>query len=353
MKIFSGTGSRGVCVFWMSLVLSSGIHAADLPDLSIEFNGLIETKPGTECYDAQQPWFVSISALNYFVNYKLHPEGQPGKAGPFATKFEVFKGNSLDSGLLYTGDLFYAPGLGDKNDMVEDPFYVVFGMRLPYGIKHTDLGVKYAFRITVDSTKLVAESNESNNTYTWNKLEVPPLAKFDGMSQKPQYQQLRIASTRKTSNDRKNALEVRVKNAGNVASEKTDLQLRLKDPINGTSLLYTQPIEPIQPGQSAWFTLVAYVPFILPKTEASVSNANANRRKFSQLASTKTALVFEPKKGIFEKPKISIFEIELPTDYIVTRPFTLTILKNTEPKYYGEKASNSDGVIHIPVKMFK
>lgn len=207
---------------------------------------------------------------------------------------------------------------------------------------HTDLGVKHAFRITVDSPNQISESNEKNNVYKWEQKTVPGFAyDYSLPPSKPQYQQLKIANT-KSSPGKNNTIDVLVYNAGNVPSYQTNLFLSFKDYITGGGIKDIEPIAPIQPGQSMWFTLTADQSFVIPETSSV-----RIRRKPPVVT---TVVAREPRKWLIGKSKSKVYQLSESTDYKITKPFVLMIDGNTEDQYYMPKSSRGGGVIHIPGK---
>lgn len=149
------------------------------PNLQIFFDGLEEAVPGMPCYDPAQPWFVHVTVVNANSDPKwapnlraLDPKNPTAAAGGFAIVFEVFVGvtaalGSQHSGSVYMDSLGAYPG--------SNACALGFSMQLPKNISKADFGVKYGFRFTVDMYSDVAESNEGDNVFLWDKAQVPPL----------------------------------------------------------------------------------------------------------------------------------------------------------------------------------
>ncbi|MET1078401.1 MAG: hypothetical protein ABWY06_10330 [Pseudomonas sp.] len=247
------------------------------PDLTVRFEGLEEAKPGDNCYDPKQPWYVHVTVLN--AKYKdsiqggLDPNDPTGPAAACNLMLQVMKGKTLASGVAYST---YVSVMALDGYPAQGVFELGLSIQLPLAVKKAELGTLFAFRIEIDSGKTVPESEEGNNVFVWEKGTPPPLFKLGSGEVNPAPQpdeHLAFIDTAAVSSSEKQ-LKVQVQNLGSLPSQPMPVYLRLFDkptpgtPVGRSYLGAIGQVPSLAPGNSLWILLESDTPFVHPHAPA-------------------------------------------------------------------------------------
>jgi hypothetical protein len=345
------TRSLSGLLVYFSLVL--GCYGAVLPDLNGSLNGLEKANPGTSCFDPKQPWYVCfvIGNFHHFGSAPVAP------AGPFTLKLEIMNGPSLNSAIIKTVSKDVTAGL-NAGALLEVCFH------LPASIDHNDLGVKHAFRLTIDSplpNGQVVEDDETNNVVEFGNGSAVPMATDSSLPQAPAPDKnVKIIDTAAIPGDAHD-IKVRIKNLGAIDSKLLVMFLTVhkgmfgavpgvSDNLNGIK------VPPIPPKKSIWVTIGSNnnEAFVQPTSKAkSNPPGKATQPLIARTVAGNTAIISSVKKGgLFGigKRRDLIVNVAPPPDYKVLIPFTLDISGTDQKITFGAPPIPSGGAIKIPGK---
>ena len=321
------------------------------PNLQIFFDHLEEAKPGMPCYDPEQPWFAHVTVVNANSDAKwapnlraLDPKNPTAPAGAFAVLFEVFVGTTAALGTQYAAT-FHVDSLGAYPG--DGDCALGFSMQLPKGMSHTDLGKKYGFRFTADKYSDVAESNEGDNVFLWDKAQAPNMAPLWSEGDPSPYSNLKFVDFKAIAGST-HELDVLVKNQG----AETSLQLELRLSIVGapTAASPTGSVvesvsansTAIPPGGSTWVRFKADTAFVQPRTGLSarelkrLQTAMPGSRRFRQVQAGSIRLL-----AGHNVPRYLVVEKDF--DFVPLKPFVITLMNSTQ----GEKVAFGENPVKI------
>ncbi len=335
-------------------------------NLQIFFDGLEEATPGMPCYDPAQPWFAHVTVVNANSDAKwdpsrraLDPQKPTAKAGPFSVLFQVFEGatsaSDTQSVQSYTVEgLGPYPGSGD--------WLQGFSMQLPKNISKPDFGLKHGFRFKADTYFAVPESNEDDNSFLWEKAQVPPLAPLWKEGDPSPFSNLKFVDFKAIPGSQRQ-LDVLVKNQG--AQQSLQLELRLSiigqpTPASPTgSVLESASANStaIPPGGSTWVRFKTRTAFVqpsagLPARELKRLQATTpGSRRFRQVQASNNSSA--PGGGTVQRYLV----VEKDFDFVPLKPFVITLMNDarSEKVAFGEhpvkiKQPGKGGVIVVPQK---
>lgn len=334
------------------------------PNLQIFFDGLEEAVPGMPCYDPAQPWFAHVTVVNANSDPKwapnlraLDPKNPTAAAGAFAIVFEVFVGITAALGSQHSGSVFM-DSLGAYPG--SNACALGFSMQLPKNISKADFGVKYGFRFTVDMYSDVAESNEGDNVFLWDKAQVPPLVPAWKEGDPSPFSNLKFVDFKAIPGSTRE-LDVLVKNQGAETSLQLELRLSIMGPPTPASPTgsvlesVSANSTAIPPGASTWVRFKASTPFLQPRARLTAREikrlqSDPGSRRFRQVQSGSSSRL-----GGLQVPSYLVVEKDF--DFVPLKPFVITLINEarSEKVAFGENPVNTKrpgkgGPIAIPHK---
>lgn len=334
-----------------------------LSNLRVFFDGLEEAKPGMPCYDTAQPWFAHVTVVNANsppgaapALRAMDPKQPTAAAGPFGVVFEVFVGATAALGTQHVST-YQLDGLDaypGSNDCV-----VGFSMQLPKTISHQDFGLKHGFRFTADLYGHVAETNEGDNVYLWDKAQQPMLAPVWKEGDPSPFTDLKFVDFKGVPGSERQ-LDVLVRNQG----AETSLQLELRLEIMGAptpdsptgSVLETVRANStaIPAGGQTWIRFKAKAAFVHALAGLSPRElkrwARSGSRRFRQVQSVRGGLRGAPS---FQRYLV----VEKSFDFVPLKPFVITLINDvrSEKVAFGEpslkqQTGRQGGGIAVPEK---
>lgn len=333
-------------------------------NLQIFFDGLEEATPGMPCYDPEQPWFAHVTVVNANSDPKwapnlraLDPKNPTTAAGAFAIVFEVFVGMTAALGSQHSGS-FFMDSLGAYPG--SNACALGFSMQLPKNISKADFGVKYGFRFTADMYSAVAESNEGDNVFLWDKSQAPPLVPTWKEGDPSPFSNLKFVDFKAIPGSSRE-LDVLVKNQGTQTSLQLELRLSIMGPP--TPLSPTGSVvesvsansTAIPSGASTWIRFKANTAFVQPRRGLTARDlkrlqAAPGSRRFRQVQSGPSGAL-----GGLAVPRYLVVEKDF--DFVPLKPFFITLMNDarSEKVAFGESPVNTQrpgkgGPIAIPQK---
>lgn len=321
------------------------------PNLQIFFDGLNEATPGMPCYDPAQPWFAQVTVANA-NNKPISPYG-PGdfdkdhptaKAGGFQVSFEVFAGVTASTGTLHLLAPFTVDGLDAHPD--GEVYMKSFSMQLPKGMPKDDFGAKHGFRFKADVFFAVPESNEDDNTFTWEKAQTPkmaPVALPDKLTPPNPFSSLKFIDFKAVPGSRRE-LDMRVENVGSETSYQLELRLSImgpptpRSPLGSVLETATANSTNIASGASTWVRFTAQTDFVvaradLPARAFKTLQAAPGARRFRQVqAGTSSA------NGLNGQTIPRFLVVDKDFDFVPLKPFTILLMNQmrSEKVAFGE-----------------
>lgn len=342
------------------------------PNLQIFFDGLNEATPDMACYDPEQPWFAQVTVAN--ANNKANSPFGPGdfdvkqptaKAGGFQVSFEVFKGQTASTGTLHMLAPFSVDGLDAHPD--GNVYMKSFSMQLPKGMPKDDFGAKHGFRFKADVYLAVPESNEDDNTFTWETAQTPKLAPI-ALPDKPTppnpFSNLKFIDFKAVPGSRRE-LDVLVKNVGSETSYQLELRLSIMGPptpLSPTgSVLETASANSTNiPSEGAtWVRFKAQTDFVvaradLPARKFRTLQAEPGARRFRQVQAGSSSA-----KGLAGKTIPRFLVVDKDFDFLPLKPFFILLVNEMRsekvafgenPVGGGKQQGKGDKPIAIPRK---
>lgn len=333
-----------------------------LPNLQVFFDGIEEATPGMPCYDPAQPWFAHVTVANansvpgFDPRLRAFDPKQPtAAADTFSVIFEVFVGTTAALG-SQSATSYVVDGLAAYPG--NEPHALGFSMQLPKTVSHKDFGLKYGFRFTADLYGHIAESNEGDNVFLWEKAQLPPLANVWKPGDPSPFTDLKFMGFKAVPGSGRQ-LDVLVRNQG----AETSLQLELRLQIMGAptpaspagSVLETVSANStaIASGGQTWIRFKAKTAFVQPVAGLSLRDVrrlrSAGSRRFRQVQTGQGGL-----RGL---PTLSRYlVVEKDFNFVPLKPFVITLMNDgqTERVAFGEpavkKPGGSQGGIDVPDK---
>lgn len=337
------------------------------PNLQIFFDGLNEATPGMPCYDPAQPWFAQVTVAN--ANSKLQSPFGPGefdpnqptaKAGPFQVSFEVFAGTTAATGTLHLLAPYSVDGLEAHPDT--QGYRQSFSMQLPKGMAKDDFGAKHGFRFKVDVYLAVPESNEDDNTFTWEKAQTPkmaPIALPDKLTPPNPFTNLQFNDFKAVPGSR-NELDVLVKNVGSETSHQVELRLTImgsptpSSPLGSVLDFALANSTNIPSGGTTWVRFKAQPDFVvaradLPARSFKTLQSAPGTRRFRQVQPGSSSAW-----GLSGQTIPRFLVVDKDFDFVPLKPFFIEMRNEKvafgESPAGGRKRPKGGGPIAIPQK---